>query len=251
MPTSSPPQAVEMQEVAFILVADDLNPGMLNLDFLKLSGIVPTDWEVTQAPSVGPGLAQFNFTNGVNLVAQPRSATFLEALADKSPQDLQAPRLARRYLDKLPHGNYRGLTITPRLLLGFPAHEDAARRFITERLLAPGPWQDIGRAPLRASLTLNYQLPHCAFSVAINEVRLQQTADQSIAALLFAGSFNYGLEAGEPAAKLQALHQWLANWHGDLETFQTLISQRFLKLAPTNPPPPASPPRSSSLFPQL
>lgn len=243
-----------MQEVAIILVADDLNPGLFNLDFLKFSGIVPTDWELAQQPSLSPSLAQFNFQNGVNLVAQPRSVTFLEAIADQRPHDLQAPILARRYLDKLPHADYRGLTVTPRLLLGFPQHEAAARRFIAERLLAPGPWQEIGTAPLRAALTLNYQLPHCQLSIAVNEVRLQQTEERSIAALLFAGSFNYVLDP-EQADRARALHQWLDNWHVDLAMFRETIGQRFLKLSSAETPgaamPASSAPSDPSLFPEL
>jgi len=245
-----------MQEVAIILVADDLNPGLFNLDFLKFSGIVPTDWELAQQPAMSPSLAQFNFQNGVNLVAQQRSVTFLEAIADKRPHDLQAPTLARRYLDKLPHADYRGLAVTPRLLLGFPQHDDAARRFIVERLLAPGPWREIGTAPLRATLTLNYQLAHCQLSIAVNEVRLQQTEERSIAALLFAGSFNYALDPDQPEPA-RKLHQWLANWHVDLATFRETIGQRFLKLSTSTTEAPTATPLArpasgnASLFPEL
>ncbi len=267
MAASSPsarnnPVAVELQEVAIAFAATDLNPGMLNLDFLKFSGIVPTNWELAQQPQVGASLAQFNFSNGVNLVAQPRAVTFLEALNNKRPHELQAPAIARRYLDKLPHADYRGLNITPRLLLGFPQYEDAARRFITERLLAKGAWQQLGEAPLRAALTLNYELKHCQFSLAINEVRLQHTETQNIAALLFAGNFSYALGEDDPAAKLAQLQKWLADWHVDLETFRDIIGQRFLNRAAASKATQksdipsaqtASPPSAStdSLFPQL
>ena len=38
------------EEMAIALVANQFNPTILKLDFLKISGIIPDDWEVQKQP---------------------------------------------------------------------------------------------------------------------------------------------------------------------------------------------------------
>ncbi|WP_017304551.1 hypothetical protein [Spirulina subsalsa] len=217
---------IEMQEVAVAIAATDLNPGSISLDFLRFSGIIPTDWELTQQPVLNNAVAQLNFSNGVNIFAQPRSINFLEAIK-QNPQDLQAPIVARQYLEKLPHANYQGISINPKILIGFPNQEDAARKYIVETLLAPGGWQQLGQAPLKASVNLSYQLKRCPLNLGINEVRLQQPDQTSIAALLFSGGFTYGIPPEYQDQKTAYLSKRISTWQTDFETFREIITKKF------------------------
>ncbi|MGH2414087.1 MAG: hypothetical protein ACRDEA_10425, partial [Microcystaceae cyanobacterium] len=58
----------EIQEIAINISAKNLNPTMLSEDFLKFSGIIPSDWELGKQPVLSPTLAQVSFQNGVSIV---------------------------------------------------------------------------------------------------------------------------------------------------------------------------------------
>lgn len=222
-------QTIEMQEVGIAIAATDLNPKMLNLDFLKFSGIIATDWELARQPVLSSSMAQLSFVNGVNVLAQPRNITFLEAIGDRKVEELQCPSVARRYVEKLPHANYQGVNINPKILIGFPEayEQDTARQFIVDRLLAPGGWQNMGQAPLKASLSLSYQLKRCPLNIAITEVKLQQAEGNAIAALLFSGGFNYEIAPKYQDKKARYLQKRIETWPTDFEMFKEIVHKKF------------------------
>jgi hypothetical protein len=50
-----------IEEISIIIAAQDLTPTMMSLDFLKFSGIIPKDWELSQQPTLSPNYSQLNF----------------------------------------------------------------------------------------------------------------------------------------------------------------------------------------------
>ncbi|MEA5470726.1 hypothetical protein [Spirulina sp. 06S082] len=231
MNTNSFGRTIEMQEVGIAIAAIDLNPQMLNLDFLKFSGIIATDWELMRQPVLNASMAQLSFTNGVNVLAQPRNITFLEAMGDRKIEELQAPLAACRYVAKLPHADYQGVNINPKILIGFleTQDQDSARRFIVDRLLVPGGWQTMGQAPLKASLSLSYQLKRCPLTIAINEVKLQQPEGEAISALLFSGGFNYAIAPKYQEKKALYLQKRIETWPTDFEMFKEIVHKKFFE----------------------
>lgn len=224
----APLQIREIQEIAIALSAKNLNPTMLSEEFLKFSGIVPNEWELGRQPVLGPNLSQVTFQNGVSIVAQPRTITFMEAIGAKDPNELQTSRVARLYVEKLPNAEYQTLTISPKSLVPFPGNPDGARHYITRTLLAPGPWQEFGTAPVQAGINLLYQLERCQFSLSINEAKIQMPDQSSIPALLFAGNFNYDITGNLQQERLEKIGQGIDDWQSDLEAFREIVNQRFL-----------------------
>jgi hypothetical protein len=47
---NSPSATQFMEEISLTIAAQDLAPSMMSQDFLKFSGIVPQDWELSQQP---------------------------------------------------------------------------------------------------------------------------------------------------------------------------------------------------------
>ena len=163
----------EIQELAIAISAKNLNPTMLSQEFLKQTGIVPNSWELGKQPVLGQNLSQVTFQNGVSIVAQPRTITFMESLGAKKPEELNIPNVASQYVEKLANAEYQALSITPKSLKPFPGDSQGARNFITQNLLSSGEWQNYGNAPVQAGLNLLYQLDRCQFSLSINEAKIQ------------------------------------------------------------------------------
>jgi hypothetical protein len=225
----------EIDEIAFVINAKNLNPTMMTVDFLKCSGIVPNEWGLSKQPVLNANVSQISFQNGLNVIAQPRTVVFTEVIRDQKSPEIQSPEIAKLYIDKLPNADYQGLNISIKSVIPFPDSQDSARKYISQFLLSPGPWQDIGKAPMQAGLNLLYQLDNCQFNLNVNEAKLQ-FEQTSIGGILFSGSFNYSLENDNSSQQQEKLKTCIDNWNSDWLRFREIINERFLS-------------RTESLFP--
>jgi hypothetical protein len=225
------PQALpvikELQELSIAIAAKNLNPAMLTVDFLKYSGIIPNEWELSAQPLLNPNFSQVSFQNGLSIVAKPRQITFIESISSADKAAIQLPHIVGLYIDKLPLAEYQSLSISPKSIVPFPGSPDAAREYITRTLLSPGPWQDFGKAPVQAGINFLYQLETSQFTLNINEAKLQLPDQRSMAAILFSGNFTYNLP--EEGDRLTLLKQYLDEWPTDLDAFREVVTGRFLE----------------------
>ncbi|MBR8826299.1 MAG: hypothetical protein DSM107014_00090 [Gomphosphaeria aponina SAG 52.96 = DSM 107014] len=235
IPSTPPSSKVpEIEEIVISVSAKNLNPSMLNLDFLKMTGIVPGDWQIMEEPVVSSRISRISFQNGVSIVAQPGSISFREMVNIKTKQELNAPDVASQYVEKLPHAEYQVLNISPRILLPVLTSQDGARKYITENLLAPGPWLNIGKIPVQAGINLFYELEGCQLNLVINEAHLQQRDPNkpAISALLFSGSFSYNVANENEQTRLNQLTQRIKNWKNDVVIFRNIVHEKFAAQLP-------------------
>ena len=218
-----------IEEISIIIAAQNLTPTMMSQDFLKFSGIIPKEWALAQQPVLNPNFAQLNFKNGLSMVAQPRSITLSESLNQKPLSAVQIARVAVKYIEKLPHAEYLGVSISPKILIPFPQDPAGVREYITGNLLGTGSWKEIGDFPVQAGVNLMYRLDRCQLTIAISEARIQQAQQSQIAALLFAGNYNYNIE---PHNSEQSIVEQLTfitnNWQIDLRGFREIVNDKFL-----------------------
>jgi hypothetical protein len=226
--TQNPQEIKEIQEMTIAIAANSFTPNIINPEFLRLSGVIPQDWQLAREPIVNPGLVQLVFQNRVSIVGQQNIVTFIENFGTEPVKELLISDLAKRFVEKLPNADYQSVGFGPKSVIPIKlGGMDAGRKFITNTLLAPGPWQDIGKAPVKASLNLQYQLDRCQLNIAINEATIQMADQSTIPAVLFAGNFNYSIAQADPSMRLNALYKSIEHWDLDLALFRELIEQRF------------------------
>lgn len=129
---------ISVQEWVIVIAAKNNNPTILTVDFLKYSGIIPSDWELARQPVLTNSAAQVIFTNGVSIVAETNRVIFIEQVADKSANAIAIPLLARKYVETLPNAEYQAIGLNPRGYASFDDSEDAAHNYVSQTLLAPG-----------------------------------------------------------------------------------------------------------------
>lgn len=218
-----------IEEISIIIAAQDLSPTMMSQEFLKFSGIIPQEWELAQQPVLNPNFARLNFTNGIGIDAQPRTITFSETLHNKQAE-LAIHQVADRYLEKLPHAEYMGLSLSPKILLPFPDSPTMVREYITGTLLGSGSWKRIGNAPIQAGINLMYFLDRCQLTISISEAKLQKPQEQTLTAILFSGNFNYSVNLAQNSTpdRTAQTQDFLSNWNKDLEEFREIVNRKFL-----------------------
>ncbi|MDZ8264628.1 hypothetical protein [Nostoc sp. ChiQUE01b] len=221
-------QTLITQEFGIIIAAKNHKPTILNPDFLKYTGIVPTEWELARQPIYTQSVSQVAFTNGIAIIAEPTRVMFIEAIENKAVKEISIPEIAKKYVEALPNVEYEAVGINPRGYVAFEKEQDAARLFLTETLLSGGAWQEVGTAPVRATLNLAYTLERGPLYLSINEASLRNPDETSTPIVLFSGSFSYEIISETVLERKNSVHQAVDNWQADLAIYQEIINTKFI-----------------------
>lgn len=220
-------KTIQIQELAIAITAKNLNPNVVNLDFLKYSNIISSDWELARPPVYTKNLTQLVFQNGIAIVAQPNRIVFAEAIDKKDIEQLQISQLAAKYVEKLPNVEYQAIGINPKGFVTFTDSNGTTSYFLNN-LLASGEWREFGNSPVKAAIHLSYALDDSQLNLIINEGLLRVSEEKNLAGVLFSGNFNYNVAAIEQEEKLQHLHQIIQDWKSNLKSYKELINNKFL-----------------------
>lgn len=228
-------QKVIVQELTIVIAAKNHNPRILTPDFLKYSGILPTDWELARAPISTDQFSQVTFTNGVSIVAEPQRIVFLEAIENKTNASVLVPAIARKYVETLPNMEYQAMGLNPRGFVTFEKPPDAAHKYISERLLSPSACLEFGHAPMRATINYAYTLERGQFNLSVNEAALRLQDETTTPIVLFNGNFSYELAGNTGLERLLNLKHAIDNWQVDLEIYTDIINTKFLTASAATP----------------
>lgn len=228
-------QELILQDLVFIITSKNQKASILNLDFLKFSGIVPSSWELARQPIYTNNVAQVIFTNGIAITAEPTRVMFAQPIVGKDIESILLPGIARKYAQALPNMESSGVSINLRAYVGLSGSQDIAREYITQNLLSPGAWQSEGELPMRASLNLVYKLKRSPFFLNITEAAIRNDIDDTTTPIvMFGGSFSYEIGGNQGVEKVGLLCQAIENWQADLEDFQNIINNKFIALLPNH-----------------
>ena len=216
-----------IEEISLSISAGSFNANIVNLDFLHLIGVIPTQWQLAREPITVAGNVQLIFQNGVRIFGTQNIITFVENIPTQNEQKLYISELAKKLTEKLSHAQYQIFSFKPKILIPINDGLDSAKRYILNTFLSPGSWQEIGSSSLRASLNLSYQLEFCQLNLAINEANMQLPESSPVSAILFAGSFDYEINQKDVDISLRQLHQYIERWELDLNFFRDTINQYF------------------------
>ncbi|MBD2519164.1 hypothetical protein H6G93_30230 [Nostoc sp. FACHB-973] len=218
----------EIQEIAIAIAAKQHNPTILTPDFLKYSGIVPSEWELARQPIVTNTGSQVVFQNGINIIAELNRIIFVESIATKEAQEVEIPVIASKYLETLAQADYQGISINFRGHVLFDQQQNTARDYILKTLLNPGPWQEFGKAPVQAATRFLYTLEDAQMTLDINEAGLQLPDKKVVPIVLFTANFGHAIASQESNQRLAAITQVISNWQIDLETYKEVVNTKFL-----------------------
>lgn len=222
---------LELQQLSLSIIANNYNPARITPDFLIASGIIPQDWELATKPVAAPNAVQLRFKNGLSIIAKPGVITFSEAIRTSGLEEMEAARVATRYVTSLPAADYQLLKISPMSLYNLGEASDTVRQLITQALLTPAPWHSFGSTPVKAEVNLVYELEHCQLNIKVDEARLQKGENTTIPGLLFAGDFIYSFPQLTGLEKIESLKAAINNWQQLITLFQEKISANIIKTA--------------------
>jgi hypothetical protein len=218
-------QELDVQELSLVIAVERQDPSLLTPDFLHHSGIIPEDWELSYQPVRGQQAAQVSYQNGVSILAYPDRTVFEEPLSDKAKKSVELPHIAQRYSEVLKNLNFRAVGVNFRGHVLFPGAKDSAHQYLCSTLLSPGPWQNIGIAPMRAGLNLIYNFERNTMNLSVQEAAMQMPEQELVPVLLFTANFETQLKSNPDSELLKELQQALSNWQKDLVTYSQAVDK--------------------------
>lgn len=221
-------QIVNMQELVIVVAIKNHNPTILTPDFLKYSGIIPADWELAREALSTNRITQVVFANGISIIAEPTRVIFGEVIVGKATTAILLPSIIRKYVETLPNVDYQAVGINPIGYVEFKNQPDAARKYLAETLLSTGAWQEVGTAPVQATLNLTYTLLRGQFNLSVNSTVLKQADETTTPIVLFSGNFSYDVASIAESERRAGLAQAIENWQADLKTYQDIVNTKFL-----------------------
>ena len=221
---------LNLNELVIIIGAKGLKPYPFSADFLKQSAIISEDWELAKKPLHTKQAVQSQFKNNVIFTAQPNRIVVTELIEGKSYEDIVAPDVARRFIEKMPKVDYRTLVINPKGYLGFNNDPKAINSYLYQGLFAPAPWQDFGTSPVQTAIDIKYTLESGNLYLKIGQGAIKNTEQEKESVVLFSGNFEHGLTKETQQERALELQQYLAAWQTDLNSYRELLESKFTDL---------------------
>ena len=220
---------VELRELAVTIVAKNHNPSILNPDFLRLNHIVSEEWELAEPPVNVDLIAHVKYKNGIGITAQFEKITFFERVGATAVHEVRVPQIAKRYVETLPHVDYRAVGINPKGLVIADSDEEASH-FVAERLIAAGPWKSFGDRPPVVKADFVYSMGEATLNLAIGSGTSSEGPEATgISNVVFAGNFHREIGGENPGERMRNLLRIVDTWKADVEAFTQLVNSHFLK----------------------
>ncbi|ELS03375.1 hypothetical protein Xen7305DRAFT_00030970 [Xenococcus sp. PCC 7305] len=217
---------LEIQELAIVVTAKNYDPSLLNPGFLKHSGVVPEDWELSGQPVVNNRGSQIVFSNGVYVGAQPNRLMFVEALNNKEDKSIaEAPGLASRYTEILRNLEYQAVGVNFRGYITCNSLTGEANNYFFDHLIKSGEWQNCGSEPVKAGLNLMFTYEDKQLHLSINEATLKLPESEQVPIILFSGNFDRDLSSETAGERLAKLESSINSWQKDLEIYTDVVSK--------------------------
>jgi hypothetical protein len=216
---------LEVTQLSIVIATESNNPSILNPDFLKYNGIVSDDWQSADRTVTTGVISQVTYENGVSIVSEPNKINFVERIGDGDYGSLQVPAIAQKYIETLPHVKYTAIGNNP---IGHSSCTslDEARDF-SKKLVAPGPWFDIGSGLQESSIQLVYSLDDGHFILSVEPADNPREEEEG-AVIVFAANFHREITGSNSEERLTSALRIIGDWKDDIAFYEKAVNDSFL-----------------------
>jgi len=221
---------LQLQELNFTLFTEKFNPTVLNLNTLQRVGAIKSNWQLAEEPIYQTDGLKLVFTNKVRIIAQADRLIFAETVGNKRLQDTRIAEAVKNLVRGISEIKYLAVSLNPGGYASFSSASEACK-YLSEGLLASTPWSRFQGQPINAvGLKLAYPYKSGNFYLDINQANLD-IGGRNIAAVWFAGNFNYQLSGGSNEQRYANLQDILNGWQFDIENYQAYINNELLAVS--------------------
>ena len=203
------------------LVADNVEPSMINPDFLRHNGIVGSDLQTEQPPVSTPLFSQVVFQGGLTVTAQPNLFDFSQR-GEELTEDVVSADIARRFLEKVPSPHYRAIGINP---TGVRPLNDGSVSGIASVLIEGGRWLAFENVSPMVGLKVVYSCQGRRITMDVQDSKKRESDGSESSGLLFAVNIHRDIEGADQEQRIARLMSILSRWKDDLSDFKNMADQ--------------------------
>lgn len=151
---------------SLVVLAESNNPTILNPDFLRIQRVVPEEWgwELGGAPITTPPFSRVSYSSGYSITVEENKIQFSQDGASIDLSDSRLTEIATKYLEVLPHVQYRAIGTNFRVA----SKEGNPEEFLIEKFIKPGRWNSGDHHLSAAAVKLVYQHDEARLTISLD-----------------------------------------------------------------------------------
>ena len=213
---------VALIELSVVVIADNIDPSMINPDFLRYNGIVDQGLQAKQPHISTPVFSQVIFESGFTVTAQADRFVFVQRGEALTEDAVSSPDIARRFLEKIPYPAYKAIGINP---TGVRLLDPGSVRGVADALIKKGEWMAFGNVSPVVSLKAVYFYENRQITMDVHDAKRQDANGSELPGLLFAVNIHRDISETDQEQRIAKLMSTLSAWKDDLSDFKTLITK--------------------------
>jgi hypothetical protein len=217
---------LSLQELHIIVAADTFSPALLNHEFLKFSGVLPEDWELSRQPIYSPEMVQLAFNTGIILTVQSTRIILAESLATTPLAEVKIPQIVQKLIQALPNLKYNGIAFNP--TGHYKPESGDTSNFFHETLMNQGPWLEVGEGRPNMTLNFSYQLERCPLNLTVAGAKLRTEEEIMESVVVFSGNFEYLIGGTTAPERQSSMLENLQHYQADVQHYEQIVNQHFL-----------------------
>lgn len=214
--------AVVLLEFSVVLVADQVEPSMINPDFLRHSGIVEAGLEVAEPPISIPVFAQVIYTNGLEIRAEPSRFVFQQRGDPLLEEECTCADVAIRFLSRLSYLTYKAVGINPKAFRPVHAAADGGMR---RALVNRGEWASFKDTLPDVSLRAVYAFESRTITLTISTGTRNTAEGPESTGLHYTANIHRDVGGDDQDRRLGKTKKILESWKSDLQDFSQLTDR--------------------------
>jgi hypothetical protein len=152
---------------------------------------------------------------------------FCEHILDKEVDKITIGSIVEKYIEVLPHVNYKVVSIIPKGDYSFK-RSDLNEKYIVDVIIADGPWKKIGDDIPRINVKFQYKIEDCVLNLEVFLARIEENSNSTKPVLAFFANFSHRVRGDSINEKRLSLKQAIRQYKKDIQLFEEIISKSFL-----------------------
>ena len=213
--------SIELVQLSVVLIADNVDPSIINPDFLRHNGIVDHGLQTGQPPVSTPVFSQVAFEDGFTVTAQTDRVEFVQR-GEALTEDAVSPNVARRFLEEFPYPSYKAIGINP---TGINPLDPGSVGGVSDALIDRGAWMAFEDVSPVVSLKAVYPCENRQITMDVHDAKRLNTDGSERPGLLFAANIHRDVSETDQGRRIARLMSILSAWKDDLSNFQILVAK--------------------------
>lgn len=205
-----------------VLVANSNNPSIINPDFLRYNKIVDETRVVHGDPIAIPGFSQVTFEGGVSVSSDAGRVSFDQNTNSLANDGVICQKMAKRYLETVPHVPYSAIGINPK---GYRISPEVSEIKVSTLLVGNGAGISFKDVTPELLLKTVYRYEKRMIVLEIVEHKMQEKGNVETSGILFQANIHRDISVDSQQKRIEMASRILESWENDASDFYTLVSR--------------------------